>query len=233
MNSITVMIIEDEPALRTMLRYTLEPHNFNVIEAEDGQEALTLIKKQCPDIILMDWMLPHITGVTLTKQLKSRDDTQHIPIILLTAKAEEENKLIGFASGADDYVVKPFSPKELMARMPAVLRRHTPKKSSLVHIDALTIDLHAHRVSVQDNPIKLSPIEYKLLTFLASNPDRVFSRDHLLSQVWGRHAYLDERTVDVQMRRLRNKLKPYNHHHIIHTVRGSGYRLSPNKDTKK
>lgn len=222
-----ILVVEDEATLRAMLAYALQAQGFVVDVAENVDEARLVIKKNLPDLILLDWMLPNISGVDFASILKKKTRTCLVPIILLTAKNTESDKLKGFEVGVDDFVSKPFSTKELLARIDAVLRRsgHDKKKLQL-SFGQLTIDTVAKRVMVEERRLRLSPIEYKLLVFLSSHPDRAYSRDQLLSHVWGRDVYLDERTVDVQLRRLRSKLKPHGYDRLIQTVRGEGYRFS-------
>ncbi len=229
----TILVIEDEISIRTMIRYTLENEKFIVCEAGDAHEADAIISVQKPDLILLDWMLPKITGIAFTRRLKNNPSTEDIPIILLTAKAEEENKVMGLESGADDYIVKPFSPRELVARIHAVLRRAAAgmaKPSNELMARDLIVDTRGQRCSIQGEPIKLGPLEFRLLCFFLKHRDRVFSRDELLSYVWGENVYLDERTVDVHIRRLRKQMSRGQHDDLIQTVHGSGYRFSEKKD---
>ena len=221
----SILIVEDENTLREMLCYALSSSGYQVYDADDVASARTSIKQNIPDIIVLDWMLPTMSGKDFTIELRNNKHTKNIPIILLTAKAEENDRLEGFAAGADDYITKPFSTKELLARVKAILRRSNKQSDEELIYNDLIINLAAKRVKYKDNIINLSPIEYKLLVFLATNPDRVYSRDQLLTNVWGVNAYLDDRTVDVHMRRLRSKLKPYDLDSLIITVRGSGYRF--------
>lgn len=223
----TILIVEDELSIRSMIRYALEKAEFQVQEAQDTEQADTLINTKKPDLILLDWMLPKQSGIDFTKHLKKQPSTQHIPIILLTAKAEEEHKVTGLESGADDYVVKPFSPRELIARIRAVLRRGPVEVASKVlALRALQVDTQSQRVTVSGQSIKLGPLEYRLLCFFMQHQDRVYSRDELLTHVWGENTYVDERTVDVHIRRLRKQLSIDAHERLIQTVHGSGYRFS-------
>lgn len=228
----TILVVEDEVPIRTMIRYALEKAGFIVKEAEDTAHAEQVIAQHCPDLLLLDWMLPHLSGIEFTRRLKKNISTQHIPIILLTAKAEEDNKVAGLESGADDYVVKPFSPRELVARIRAVLRRGSAAQedSDTLQIRDLVINIKSQRCLLDGKPLRLGPLEYRLLCFFLRHPDRVYSRDELLSYVWGEHAYIDERTVDVHIRRLRRNLTHKNHHKLIQTVHGSGYRFSEKED---
>jgi two-component system phosphate regulon response regulator PhoB len=231
----TILVVEDEVPIRTMVRYALEKSGFIVKEAEDAAHAEQVISEQCPDLLLLDWMLPNLSGIEFTRRLKKNISTQHIPIILLTAKAEEDNKVMGLESGADDYVVKPFSPRELVARIRAVLRRGGSDNNhdgDLLQVRDLVIDTKSQRCTLDGKSVKLGPLEFRLLCFFLRHRDRVYSRDELLSYVWGEHAYIDERTVDVHIRRLRRNLTHKNHHKLIQTVHGSGYRFSE-KDNDK
>jgi two-component system, OmpR family, phosphate regulon response regulator PhoB len=232
MDKPTILIVEDEGSIRTLVRHTLEMADYEVNEAEDAKQALTIISMKHPELIILDWMLPYYSGIEFTKRLKQNQSTQTIPIIMLTAKAQEENIILGLDSGADDYVVKPFSPKELLARIRAVLRRGslTTTTSSLLKVRDLTVNTESQRVTIGDNPIKLGPLEYRLLCFFMTHRDRVYTRDELLSYVWGNDSYVDERTVDVHIRRLRQQLTIEEHSALIQTVHGSGYRFSEKID---
>lgn len=223
-----ILVVEDEQAIRHMIRLALETADFVVKEAEDAKQAAIIIAEQPPDLIILDWMLPALSGVDFTKRLKQDKLTLSIPIIMLTAKAEEDNKVIGLEAGADDYMVKPFSPRELVARIRAVLRRGPVENTDgVIVIGKLLIDAAAHEVRINDTPVKLGPLEYRLLLFFATHRNRVYSRDELLSYVWGRDAYLDERTVDVLIRRLRRQLRPHcRFDQAIQTIHGSGYRFT-------
>lgn len=221
-----ILIVEDEATLRSMLCYALESSGYYVDAVESVAQAKVSIEKNLPHLILLDWMLPKISGVDFAMSLKRSLRTKHVPIILLTAKAHEDDKLAGFEAGVDDYVSKPFSTKLLLARIQAVLRRSDRDQKSQLVFGKLQVDLAAKRLLILGESLRLSPIEYKLFVFLATHPDRVYSRDQLLTFVWGRDAYLDERTVDVQLRRLRNKLRPFHYDRLIQTVRGEGYRFS-------
>lgn len=222
----TILIVEDELSIREMIRVTLEREQFNVLDCETAEEAAELLASKDIHLILLDWMLPSMSGADFAKQIRESKQNNNIPIIMLTAKAEEEDKLRGFDIGVDDYISKPFSLKEMLARIQSVLRRsyadtETPKKITLAGI---TIDTESHLVYTDDqDEIHLGPTEFKLLLFLMSTPGRVYSRDQLLDQVWGIGVYVDERTVDVHIRRLRRALEAYDLAHAIRTVRGSGY----------
>ena len=226
MRKTTVLIVEDEAHIRDMVRLAISTDGYELLEAESAKEASRLLADKIPDLILLDWMLPGMSGIDYAKQLKQNTLTKNIPIIMLTAKAEEEHKIYGLDAGADDYIVKPFSPRELLARMKAVLRRGplvTPE--NLIEIADMKIDVASHQVSIGDQNVTLSPMEYRLLYFFVTHQDRVYTREQLLDHVWGGDAFLDNRTVDVHIRRLRNMLKPFNYHHYIRTERGFGYQF--------
>ncbi|MCG8360728.1 MAG: phosphate regulon transcriptional regulator PhoB [Kiloniellales bacterium] len=221
-----VLIVEDEAALVTLLRYNLEREGFGVTAAEDGEEALVLAKEQNPDLILLDWMLPFMSGIELCRRFRRTPELREVPIIMLTAKGEESDKVRGLDSGADDYVTKPFSPAELIARMRAVLRRAQPGLGSeLLEFEDLIMDLAGHRVRRGVRDIHLGPTEFRLLRHLMQYPGRVFSREQLLDSVWGRDIYVEPRTVDVHIRRLRKALNNGGEIDLIRTVRSAGYAL--------
>lgn len=222
----SILIVEDEPDIRQMLRFSLEAGGFAVSEAECGQQLQHQLAKQIPDLILLDWMLPQVSGIKLAKQLKQDELTKDVPIIMLTAKAEEENKIKGLETGADDYITKPFSPRELLARIKTVLRRGPLiSPQGVIKVESLTVDVSAHQVSINDNAIDLSPIEYRLLYFFVTHQGRVYTREQLLNHVWGGETYIDERTVDVQILRLRKILSKHDCSPLIHTVHGVGYKF--------
>lgn len=225
-----ILIVEDEPPLVEMLKYNFESAGFRTSVATDGQEALFQAEELSPDLILLDWMLPEYSGIEICRKLRDRDATKSVPIIMLTARSEEDDRILGLNSGADDYVVKPFSPKELVARVQATLRRSQPgfAEDKLVYAD-LTMDLDAHKVFRSEMPIHLGPTEYRLLQVFMQRPSRVFSREQLLDRVWGRDIYVEERTVDVHIRRLRKALNENDRPNIIRTVRGAGYSLDETK----
>ena len=225
-----ILIVEDEPPLVEMLKYNFESAGFRTSVATDGQEALFQAEELTPDLILLDWMLPEYSGIEICRKLRDREATQSVPIIMLTARSEEDDRILGLNSGADDYVVKPFSPKELVARVQATLRRSQPgfAEDKLVYAD-LTMDLDAHKVFRSEMPIHLGPTEYRLLQVFMHRPTRVFSREQLLDRVWGRDIYVEERTVDVHIRRLRKALNENDRPDIIRTVRGGGYSLDETK----
>lgn len=226
MSGKTVLIVDDEPAIREMIAVALEMADYDYLEATDAREAHALIVDRQPDLILLDWMLPGTSGMELARRLKRDETTAEIPIILLTAKAEEDNKIQGLEVGADDYITKPFSPRELVARLKAVLRRTTPAGvETPVDVDGLRLDPLCHRVTADGKVITMGPTEYKLLQFFMTHQERVYTRGQLLDQVWGSNVYVEERTVDVHIRRLRKALGPA-FDHLIQTVRGTGYRFS-------
>ena len=225
----SILVVEDEPAIRELLAINLEAQGSTVRLAESAEEALAHVDRELPDLILLDWMLPGASGIELARRLRASDRTKDVPIIMLTAKSEEQDKLEGLETGADDYVVKPFSPRELNARIKAVLRRRMPQATEdLVEFQGLTLDPVAHRVSAKGKSLDLGPTEFRLLHFFMTHADRVYSRNQLLDHVWGDHVFIEERTVDVHIRRLRVALEPTGHEKFIHTVRGAGYRFSRN-----
>ncbi len=222
-----VLLVEDEAPIREMLEFVLEQSGFETIQAEDYQVALEMVKEPYPDLILLDWMLPGGSGVQLAKKFKQHEFTRDIPIIMLTARGEEEDKVKGLNSGADDYITKPFSPKELVARIKAVMRRVTPTSSEQpIEFNGLNLDPVSHRVSANGSPLDMGPTEFKLLHFFMTHPERVYSREQLLDNVWGTNVYVEDRTVDVHIRRLRKAISPSQHDNMIQTVRGAGYRFS-------
>lgn len=226
-----VLIVEDEAALVTLLRYNLEREGFRVSEARDGEEAMVLVEEEIPDIVLLDWMLPLTSGIEVCRRLRRLPATRDVPIIMLTAKGEEGDKVRGLDAGADDYVTKPFSPAELIARMRAVLRRAQPGLSNeLLEYDDLVMDLAAHRLRRGSRDIHLGPTEFRLLRHLMQHPGRVFSREQLLDSVWGRDVYVEPRTVDVHIRRLRKALNNGNEADLIRTVRSAGYALDRSQE---
>ncbi len=227
MSNLKILIVEDEDAIREMLVMVLEHASFQVIEAATAEMALQRMAEETPDLILLDWMLPGMSGVDFARRMKKEESFHDLPIILLTARGEEEDKVRGFELGVDDYVTKPFSPKELVARVKAVMRR----SGKLFDIKQLVIgdfilDKEQHRLSVNGESIEVSPTEFKLMNFFMENPDKVYSRTQLLDKVWGRSVYIEERTVDVHIRRLRKVLAKYGQDQAVQTVRGFGYRFS-------
>jgi two-component system phosphate regulon response regulator PhoB len=222
-----ILIVEDEKPIRDMIAFGLRRAGFLVREAEDSKEARSQIADARPDLLLVDWMLPDQSGLELTRAIKRNKETQDLPVILLTARAEEQDKVAGLEGGADDYVTKPFSPRELLARIQAVLRRTSPAAGGeAIEAGAIRLDLASHRVMAGDQTIALGPTEYRLLQFFMEHPERVYSRSQLLDRVWGGNVYVEERTVDVHIRRLRKALEPYQCDDLVQTVRGSGYRFS-------
>lgn len=226
-----ILIVEDEPPLIEMLRYNLESEGFKALVANSGDEGLLQVKEEEPDLILLDWMLPEMSGIDVCRRLRENPATRAIPIIMLTARGEEGDKILGLDSGADDYMVKPFSPKELIARVRALLRRSQPGLADeKLEYGDLIMDLSAHKVFRKSRSIHLGPTEFRLLQVLMTRPAKVFSREQLLDRVWGRDIYVEERTVDVHIRRLRKSLNDQNEPDLIRTVRGGGYAIdsSPN-----
>ncbi|HEY0943098.1 MAG TPA: phosphate regulon transcriptional regulator PhoB [Steroidobacter sp.] len=220
-----ILIVEDEQPIREMIAFGLRRSGFEVREAADVSAARASIADQRPDLVLIDWMLPDMSGLELTRALKRDKDTQEVPVIMLTARAEEQDKVMGLDSGADDYITKPFSPRELLARINAVLRRST-NGDQLIEAEGLVLDAAGHRVTVGDRTVQLGPTEYRLLSFFMTHAERVYSRAQLLDRVWGGNVYVEERTVDVHIRRLRRALEAFSYDRFIQTVRGSGYRFS-------
>jgi two-component system phosphate regulon response regulator PhoB len=222
-----ILIIEDEKPIRDLIAFGLRRAGYEVEEAEDCREARARIADARPDLMLVDWMLPDMSGLELTRSLKRSKDTEEIPVIMLTARAEEQDKVGGLEGGADDYITKPFSPRELLARIQAVMRRAAPAGGAdVIEVPGLKLDDSSHRVSAGEREIALGPTEYRLLHFFMSHPERVFSRGQLLDRVWGGNTYVEERTVDVHIRRLRKALEPYTLEGLVQTVRGAGYRFS-------
>ena len=224
-----ILVVEDDRAIRDMLNFVLAQHRFNIIESNDAESAQQRILQKPPNLILLDWMLPGQSGIDFAQQLRADPNTQDIPIIMITAKGEEIDKVSGLNSGADDYITKPFSPRELIARIKAVLRRgaHTDDQE-VVAISGLTLNRSLHQVKAHGHPLDLGPTEFKLLHFLMQHPERVYGRDQLLDRVWGRDVFVEERTVDVCVRRLRKTLEPHGCDKFVETIRGVGYRFSAN-----
>ena len=221
-----VLIVEDEAPLVTLLRYNLEKEGFEVGEAGDGEEALTRIAERKPDIVLLDWMLPLVSGIEVCRQIRRSPATRTLPVIMLTARGEEADRVRGLDSGADDYIAKPFSLRELAARLRAVIRRAQPEATAeILRFDEVAMDLAAHRVSRAGKPVHLGPTEFRLLRHLMRHPGRVFSREQLLDAVWGHDVYVEVRTVDVHIRRLRKALNGEGDFDIVRTVRSAGYAL--------
>lgn len=227
MESKRILIVEDEAPIRQMVRFSLERAGFVVSEAEDAASARVAIADDRPDLVLMDWMLPGASGLELARELRSGDATRELPVIMLTARTEEGERVRGLDVGCDDYVTKPFSNSELIARIRAVLRRALPGgEEERIECDGLVLDGASQRVSAGGEPVHLGPTEYRLLHFFASHPERVYTRAQLLDRVWGRNVFVEERTVDVHIRRLRKALSPHGFDHLLQTVRGTGYRFS-------
>jgi two-component system phosphate regulon response regulator PhoB len=227
MMSAKILIVEDEPAIQELLAFNVMQAGFQALRAEDAESAWQQIRDSVPHLILLDWMLPGTSGVVLAKQLRADARTRDIPIIMLTARGEERDKILGLESGADDYITKPFSPRELMARIRAVLRRHVPQMpDETVTANGLELSPSTHRVSAKGSSIEVGPTEFRLLHFFMTHAERVHSRTQLLDQVWGTQVFVEERTVDVHIRRLRAALEPVGMDGLIQTVRGSGYRFS-------
>jgi two-component system phosphate regulon response regulator PhoB len=227
MSKAKILIVDDESAIRDMLRLALEMANYECIEASNALEAHSLIIDEQPDLIMLDWMMPGTSGIELARRLKLDEVTADLPIIMLSAKGEEDNKIQGLEVGADDYITKPFSPRELIARLKVVLRRIKPQADTeILEVGTLRLDPVSHRVSINDTPVNMGPTEYRLLKFFLTHQERVYSRGQLLDHVWGGNVYIEERTVDVHIRRLRKILETENLDYLIQTVRGAGYRFS-------
>ncbi|NGX16819.1 phosphate regulon transcriptional regulator PhoB [Wenzhouxiangella sp. XN24] len=226
-----ILIVEDEKPIRDMIAFGLRRSGFDVREAEDCRAARIAVADQLPDLVLVDWMLPDMSGLELTRLLKKDSGTREVPVIILTARAEEEDKIRGLEGGADDYITKPFSPRELLARIKAVLRRGGPgEEEEVLAANALRLNSASHRVTAGEEVIALGPTEYRLLKFFMGHRDRVYSRGQLLDRVWGGNVYVEERTVDVHIRRLRKALEASGCDRLIQTVRGAGYRFSEQVD---
>jgi two-component system, OmpR family, phosphate regulon response regulator PhoB len=224
--SATVLVVEDEPQIQELIAVNLEHSGHRVRRAASAEEAESAIREELPDVVVLDWMLPGESGLALARRLRSSERTRDLPIVMLTARAMEQDKVLGLETGADDYLTKPFSPKELAARIKAVLRRRAPQLSGdAVELDGLRLDPASHRVTVGERRLVLAPSEFRLLHFFMTHPGRVYSRAQLLDHVWGDHVYVEERTVDVHIRRLRKALQATGHDRLIDTVRGAGYGL--------
>jgi two-component system phosphate regulon response regulator PhoB len=222
-----ILVVEDEAAIQELIAVNLESAGHYVLRAADAEQALALIRQTLPDLVLLDWMLPGQSGLAIARNLRSSERTRAIPIIMLTAKSADEDKVMGLEAGADDYVTKPFSPRELLARIKAVMRRRAPQMTDdVVESKGLRLDPAAHRVSGNGQALELGPTEFRLLHFLMTHAERVYTRAQLLDQVWGDHVFVEERTVDVHIRRLRKALESTGHDALIETVRGSGYRFA-------
>ena len=223
----TVLVVDDEADIREVIRFALEGAGFRVLEAGHADDARKLLLAEKPDLLLLDWMLPGRSGLELAQQLKQSLKTRSLPIIMISARGEEEDRVRGLETGADDYIAKPFSPREMVARVNAVLRRARPDEpSDEIEVGGLRIDNLSHRVSADGTRVDIAPTEYRLLHFFMTHADRAFSRSQLLDQVWGDQVYVEERTVDVHIRRLRKALESTGHDRLLQTVRGVGYRFS-------
>jgi len=233
MSKATILVIEDEAEIRDMLRFSLERAEYTVLEAETAEIALEKLQGKLPDLLLVDWMLPGISGVELIRRLRKDELTAALPAIMLTARGEETDKLKGFDSGVDDFLTKPFSPKELMARIKALLRRSGSQDSEQLIAGIMTLDLGQHQLNINGENVEIGPTEYRLLEFFLKKQNRVYSREQLLDRVWGRNVYVEERTVDVHILRLRKLLTPFGCDSWVKTVRGAGYRFSPEDVTSK
>jgi two-component system, OmpR family, phosphate regulon response regulator PhoB len=230
-----ILIVEDEPSIAELISINLSHAGFTVARAFQADEASLMMRNISPDLIVLDWMLPGKSGVQFAKELRANSATQSLPILMLTAKGEEADKVLGLDAGADDYVTKPFSPKELVARVKALLRRHAPSvvEEKILSVGPIQLDPISHRLTItmpnlSPKSVSLGPTEFRLMQFLMANPERVHSRTHLLDNVWGNEAYIEERTVDVHIKRLRAALSPYDCDRFVETVRGSGYRITKN-----
>ena len=229
----TILLVEDEPAIQELIAANLMRAGHHVVRAGDAETAQRIVRDALPDLILLDWMLPGMSGVEFARRLRGEERTRTIPLIMLTARGEEQDKVMGLESGADDYITKPFSPRELVARIKAVLRRRAPETTEdPVDVGGLRLDPATHRLTARGNPVTLGPTEFRLLHFLMTHPERVHSRAQLLDQVWGDHVFVEERTVDVHIRRLRCALEPTQHDGLVQTVRGSGYRFSTQTESQ-
>ena len=222
-----VLVVEDEAAIREMLAFNLGRAGYEVLSAATGVEARSSMADKYPDVVLMDWMLPDMSGLELTRQLKRDPETREIPVIMLTARVQEDDRVAGLEGGADDYITKPFSPRELLARIKVVLRRGAAYQDETLTAGRLKLNTASHRVSVDGSEISLGPTEYRILHFFMHHPDRVYSRAQLLDRIWGGNVYVEERTVDVHIRRLRKALTASGYDKLVQTVRGAGYRFSP------
>ena len=223
----TILVVEDEPAIQELIAYNLKQAGHQPLRADNAEQALTLVANALPDLVLLDWMLPGLSGIEFARRLRADKRTRAIPIIMLTARSDEQDKLQGLETGADDYITKPFSPRELNARIKAVLRRRAPEMTDdMVQLGGLKLDPASHRVTGNGEPVDLGTTEFRLLHFLMTHAERVHSRTQLLDQVWGDHVFVEERTVDVHIRRLRKALEPTELDALVQTVRGTGYRFS-------
>jgi two-component system phosphate regulon response regulator PhoB len=227
MSAKQILVVEDERPIREMIAFGLRRAGFEVREAADARSGRAEVANKLPDLLLVDWMLPDTSGLEFTRALKRDRETRELPVIMLTARAEEGDKVAGLEGGADDYITKPFSPRELLARINAVLRRALPAEGSeRIDIEGLVLDQSSQRVSAGERTVALGPTEYRMLAFFMTHPERVYTREQLLDRVWGGNVYVEERTIDVHIRRLRKALEEFGYDRLIQTVRGSGYRFS-------
>ncbi|MGH8694521.1 MAG: phosphate regulon transcriptional regulator PhoB [Burkholderiales bacterium] len=223
----TILVVEDEPAIQELIAYNLKQAGHQPLRADNAEQAMNLVQNALPDLVLLDWMLPGQSGIDFARRLRTDKRTRTVPIIMLTARSDEQDKLTGLDTGADDYITKPFSPRELNARIKALLRRRAPQMTDdVVQLGGLKLDPASHRISGNGEPVVLGPTEFRLLHFMMTHPERVHSRTQLLDQVWGDHVFVEERTVDVHIRRLRKALEPTRLDRLVQTVRGTGYRFS-------
>jgi len=223
----TILVVEDEPAIQELISCNLELAGYRTLRAENAERATEIVRSALPDLVVLDWMLPGMSGIEFARRLRADKRTQTIPLIMLTARAAEQDKLAGLDGGADDYLTKPFSPRELGARIKAVLRRRSPQATDdAVEIAGLKLDPASHRVMANQTPVNIGPTEFRLLHYLMTHAERVYSRTQLLDQVWGDHVFVEERTIDVHIRRLRKALESTGHDRLIQTVRSAGYRFS-------
>ncbi len=223
----TVLIVEDEPDIQELVAYNIRRAGHKALQSANAEQAQAMVRAELPDLVILDWMLPGMSGVDFARWLRSNKRTQAVPIIMLTVRGDEEHKVTGLEAGADDYMTKPFSPRELIARMNAVMRRRAPQMTEdAVQMEGLMIDPASHRVTASDQPIAIGPTEYRLLHFFMTHPERVYTRSQILDNIWGDHVFLEERTVDVHIRRLRKALAPSGHDRLVQTVRSTGYRFS-------
>jgi two-component system phosphate regulon response regulator PhoB len=227
MSAKQILVVEDERPIREMIAFGLRRAGFEVREAADARSGRAEVANKLPDLLLVDWMLPDTSGLEFTRALKRDRETRELPVIMLTARAEEGDKVAGLEGGADDYITKPFSPRELLARINAVLRRAASAEGSeRIEIEGLVLDQSSQRVSAGDRTVALGPTEYRMLAFFMTHPERVYTREQLLDRVWGGNVYVEERTIDVHIRRLRKAMEEFDYDRLIQTVRGSGYRFS-------
>ena len=227
MSNKTILVVDDEPAIRDMISAALDVAGYDCLQAENAQQAHGMIIDEQPDLVLLDWMMPGTSGIELIRRLQRDELTKNVPVILLTAKVAEDNMVQGLESGADDYITKPFSPRALIARISAVLRRSEAElPQEPIQVNQLLFDPVSHRVTIAGEPITMGPTEFRLLSFFLTHQERVYSRDQILDHVWGGNVYMDERTVDVHIRRLRKAISLEGHDRFIQTVRGAGYRFS-------